>query len=160
MKSDALIAESLRNVGIKSFENLCFVFPQYDLDDHHHAAEIEAASEVGFHGLFEGRLVLVMAGNILRTVAANMLGDNKLTRKQQLDALGEITNVICGNLLPEIFDSHETFEIDAPNILDLPLVRTNHGDTATSVSLAIENGRVDLILYLISPNRVTESEHS
>ena len=160
MKSDALIAASLRNVGIKSFENLCFVFPQSDLDDHHHAAEIEAASEVRFHGPFEGRLVLIMAGNILQTVTANMLGDNKLTRKQQLDALGEITNVICGNLLPEVFDSHETFDIDAPNILDLPLAGINHGDSATSVSLAIENGRVDLILYLISPNRVTESEHS
>jgi hypothetical protein len=64
----------------------------------------------------------------------------------QLDALGEVANVICGNVLPIIFGKSSVIRMDAPE----------HGDfnsidkTAGEIRLGFDEGYADVFLYLES----------
>ncbi len=78
------------------------------------------AASVSFAGPFSGNLIMVVSGQILPELTGNMLGvdDNaETTLEQRHDALKELINVICGNLLPTIAGKHSIFNVNAPVIL-------------------------------------------
>ena len=64
--------------------------------------------------------------------------------EQQRDAMGEIANVICGNFLPEVFGRVQVFEISAPVVKQT----ANNQISAPAIHLAVESGRIDIILCL------------
>jgi CheY-specific phosphatase CheX len=75
---------------------------------------------VSFTGPFDGMLILAVSEGVLSELAANMLGlENGYspTLEQQEDALKELVNVICGNLLPAIAGKEPVFHIGAPEAL-------------------------------------------
>ena len=77
-------------------------------------------------------------------IAANMLGEEDAPSKTlQYDALGEIANVICGNMLPGIAGSNDVFHVSAPKMaesIDLPPV--------AEVQVGLGLGRADLLLFV------------
>ena len=81
------------------------------------------ACSVAFAGPFRGAMALASGARLAATLAANMLGvdedDPDATRKKA-DALGEILNMICGNVLPEIAGARAEFAITAPEPLTEP----------------------------------------
>jgi CheY-specific phosphatase CheX len=87
---------------------------------------------------------------MLPTVAANMLGDDDAPAPaQQLDALGEIANVICGNLLPHIAAPHAVFQLDAPQLLDTTdMALSQPKGNVVEAQLGLDHGRVDLRLQV------------
>ena len=69
----------------------------------------------------------------------------------QYDALGEIANVICGNMLPCIAGSKEFFYVSAPKMvesIDLPPV--------AEIQVGLGLGRADLLLFISSHPVLTE----
>jgi CheY-specific phosphatase CheX len=105
---------------------------------------------VRFQGPFHGALQVQLYGQVLPIVVANMLGEEDTpTRSQQLDALGEIANIICGNLLPQIAGAHEVFQLDAPQAVDAAGAPESPPMACiTNVQLGLEQGRVDLGLWV------------
>ncbi len=80
-------------------------------------AERVISGAVDFNGPFSGTLVMVTSKDLAATVAANMLGVDECEAGAEVtpkDALGEILNMICGNLLPAIAGSGPEFRIEAP----------------------------------------------
>ena len=60
-----------------------------------------AGARVDFAGPWAGCLVLRVSDDVLDAAAANMMGrDAPPAEPLRRDALGEMTNVLCGNLLP------------------------------------------------------------
>jgi len=60
---------------------------------------------VDFTGRFTGGMELALSASVLAELAANMLGAEEgttLSADEQRDALRELANVVCGNLLPAI----------------------------------------------------------
>jgi len=122
------------------------------------AAEAAAPLAVGvgvrFDGPLRGRLELRVSGDVARCVAENMLGvdaldldaDGALVR----DALGEVANVVCGNLLPEIAGRDAVFRLDAPRAFDGAGAGAGcgHGTPAAALSLGVDGGRAELALHL------------
>ena len=106
--------EALHNAAVTAFEELAFVFPMPELEPA--PALDRTAAIVDFDGHRSGRLVLLVSDGLLPVIAANMLGDTEPSREEQLDALKEVANVICGNVLPSIDGPRAIFRLHAPRL--------------------------------------------
>ncbi|MCD6506365.1 chemotaxis protein CheX [Candidatus Poribacteria bacterium] len=141
---------TLYKSAIRIFEDLAFMLPSEELDDRQSKAPERAIAVVGFHGPFSGKLVVRVCGDLLPILAANMLGEEHPPPvEKQLDALREIANVICGNVLPAIAGAKEIFYLDTPVLID-PRKRSNfnpQGDPVVEVKIGMEGGRAEIALY-------------
>ncbi len=108
----------LAEVTIDTLEKLAFLF----------ASPAEAPPEVEesrlttvrveFAGAFAGGVEVSLSGPVLAELAANMLGamdGEPLAPDAQLDALKELANVVCGNMLPALGGEEAEFSIRAPH---------------------------------------------
>lgn len=142
----------LYKAAVLTFEELGFLLPTPEIDEQQLNAQVEAAVSVEFEGPFSGTLLVKVCGGLLPTITANMLGEENIpSENQQYDALGEIANVICGNMLPGIAGSHEVFQVSPPQMAeftDLPPV--------AEVQVGLGQGRADLLLFISGYPALTE----
>lgn len=139
--------QALYRAAALTFEELGFIFPIERLSDETVEPYENVRVAVKFNGKFSGLMVLQIENSILPTLAANMLGDDgeNFDPEIQLDVLGELTNIICGNALPEIAGKHEIFHLEAPQIL----VQTEISPEPTAVArLEVEECKADVLLYI------------
>jgi chemotaxis protein CheY-P-specific phosphatase CheC len=122
-----------------------FSFPQEDREVMTGPA---ASASVSFTGPFSGRLLMRISETVLPDMAGNMLGveKNETTAEHHYDALKELINVICGNLLPRIGGRKAIFNVGTPQIIsdDIP-------DPAALTALAkmeMDEGECDLFLFI------------
>lgn len=103
-----------------------------------------------FRGPLIGRLVVRASSVVLPALAANMLGaDQSRHLPLQRDALGEIANVICGNVLPLIAGSDVIFNLAAPLVHEGGALPSRDRDEPSArVEIGVEEGRVETLLYL------------
>jgi CheY-specific phosphatase CheX len=132
-----------------TFEELAFMFetPEGETSD---GAAMEAAACVNFRGIFSGKLIIQVYDGLLAAIAMNMLGEDEApSYKEQCDALGEIANVICGNVLPAIAGSKEVFHLNAPVIYaaDTELADKNVKPSAEK-SLPLDEGWAHISLFI------------
>ena len=141
---------ALYKTAASTFEEVGFLFLLPEMDEEHREAQLEAAVSVEFDGPSTGRLVLSAHGGLLPVLTANMLGeDGPAPVDQQQDALGEIANVVCGNVLPMIAGRTSVFRIAVPRALDAEeLARCMREESAAQVQLPLEEGRADLALFM------------
>ncbi len=127
-----------------TFEELGFLLPTPEIDEQQLNAQVEAAESVDFDGPFSGKLLVRVCGGLLPIITANMLGEEDVPSKSlQYDALGEIANVICGNMLPGLAGSKDVLHVSAPKMsesIDLPPV--------AEVQVGLGLGRADLLLFV------------
>lgn len=140
---------SLFNAGLKVFEDLGFMLPTSELDPEQATAEFRSAVSVTFTGPVKGTLLVTISGDILPTLASNMLGEDEVPSDlQQKDALKELANVICGNLLPEIGGPTAVFDLGEPQIRASENLPDGNLPLTAQQSIGLENGRAELLLYL------------
>ena len=144
MQNEKKITEALQRTAIRSLETLCFVFSAPIINEEEHSKTESLAVEVKFQGTRAGTLIFEVSEDIVSILAGNMIGEGKITKEQEQDAIGEIANVICGNFLPEAFGKGLVFEIGAPIVHQI----AKKHPSALQVHLAVETGRVDLVLHL------------
>ncbi|MEP6619844.1 MAG: chemotaxis protein CheX [bacterium] len=139
--------QTLTDVATRTLEELCFFFADPQVSDEQRDAAVDATMSVAFVGPLRGRLVVRLCGGMLRELASNMLGDADGDASMQRDALAEVTNVMCGNVVPLIGGSNAEFVLAAPQqIVVLDHVKP---DPVASVHLGLDQaGRVDVMLYL------------
>ncbi len=141
----------LRQATISTFENLAFLFLEVDGAMAADEAPLDAAVAVDFHGPMRGRLVLRTSSNLLPVIASNMMGEDEAQHMpMQRDALGEIANVVCGNLLPMLVGVEAVFRLDAPH-WRTDTADARSGDAPVSrVSFDVEDGRAQAELYVFT----------
>ncbi len=139
-------AQRLSRTTAATFEELALLFPEATLSEAQQAQALDVATAVAFRGPLTGRLVLRASGCVLPTLASNMLGDHGAPASLQRDALGELANVICGNLMPEIGGTAAVFHLSAPVALD---ASDDHRPAPDAQAVfGVEDGRVEASLYL------------
>ena len=123
-------------------------------------SQAQGEASVSFHGPFNGKLVAIASGELLPAIAANMLGDDQPpTERQQLDALGEIANVICGNVLPAIAGENPVFVLSPPEVTRLTSpVEPERDEPVAATRIALDEGWADLRLY--ADNGTPEADSS
>ena len=148
------LQKALCQAAARIFEEICFMFEAPELEEAFKDARIEAVASVEFHGPADGSLVIRVYKGLLSAIAANMLGEEAPSKKQCSDALGEIANIICGNILPAIHGSKEVFLVDAPQIIedenqleDISEVEKTKEPLAKT-EIVLDQGKADLLLYI------------
>jgi hypothetical protein len=141
---------SLFKAGLRVFEDLGFMLPNEDLNPEQAGAEFEAGVSIDFYGPQNGTLILQIHGGILPILAANMLGEDEPPPfPQQQDALKELANVICGNLLPLISGTEAVFDLGEPRIREAPFeMDPKQPEAAAQKAIGLENGNAILWLFL------------
>jgi hypothetical protein len=141
----------LRLTAAETFENLALVPVDLEPTPHQLLADAEATAEVSFDGPVRGRLSLTVCGSVLATVAESMLAVSDVSASLQGDALGEVANVMCGNLIPRLAGRPAPARLAPPRLCPgRPPACPDQGPLARA-SVGIEQGRADVALYLERP---------
>lgn len=143
------LEKALFQAAVLTFEGLGFMFVSPTLDDAQKAAPADATVIVSFGGPLSGRLVVTVCGDLLSSLAANMLGQEAIPEPtQQYDALGEVANVICGNMLPAIAGVQAVFNIQAPQVQPPSPAPADSEPPSAETHVGLDLGRADLLLFL------------
>lgn len=154
LSTSRLTEQMLIQVAQEVFESLTCLSLQHDRA----AAPGEDADQyrslVRFNGPFNGTLALDVPGRLLPVIFQNMLGETTpSTQEQQLDALGEMNNVICGNVLARIAGPEHVFNLDAPHNLRAgdSKIEAPPKSRRTTIRMTLDENWIEL-------NLITESD--
>jgi len=114
---------TLQRVFAEVLEQLAFMFADPAEDEFQPAADGLVRASMSFRGPFGGGLTLTVPREMAPLLAANVLGlepDDELVLQAPYDALKELLNVTCGNLLTAIAGDEPVFDLTVPEISELP----------------------------------------
>jgi len=114
----AALSQAVRDV----FENLCFMLPTPTPSGASIPPELGSLSRVvlavDFSGAGRGSLHLTLPDSMIASVASSMLGeDGPLELSEQYDAVCELANIVCGNVLPLIAGERAVFDLASPRVI-------------------------------------------
>jgi CheY-specific phosphatase CheX len=143
--------ENLYKVAEETFESLAFMFSMPADEAPAERPQETIAARVTFDGPFSGEVQLAIQSDLLPELTVNMLGLEEETPspEQQQDALKEILNVICGNLLPAVAGTEAVFNIRAPQLLakDLAFRCGPSQSLLGRITLPLDSGLAELALF-------------
>ena len=136
---------------IRTFEDLCFMYQEPELKDAQENLPLEAAAEVKYRNDdFTGRLLIESRGGLFSAIATNMLSNDNPSDQQKKDALGEIANIICGNIVPSLGGGRREYKIEPPRSLNKEdlLKEEWQEEPVAEITLNFNNGRADIKLFV------------
>jgi CheY-specific phosphatase CheX len=142
----------LKSVAEVTFESLAFLLPMPEPDD-----PVECTSTVvtvGFDGPFNGELIVTLPQAVLAELTENMLGldmGEETAIETQHDAMKELANVVCGNVLPEIAGTTVVFNVAAPVLNDSTTPPSDELTSAARVTIHLDEGPARLELLTQGP---------
>jgi CheY-specific phosphatase CheX len=144
----------LQHVAEETFESLAFLLPMPPPDEPIADCPTTVVT-VGFHGPFSGKLIVILPEAVLGELTGNMLGlddDTDIPVETQQDALKELANVVCGNVLPEIAGDTVVFNVAAPELIDASAPVSKEGlSTAATAGIFLDSGPASLELLTEGP---------
>jgi CheY-specific phosphatase CheX len=146
------IQRALYRVTESVLEQLAFIFSFPEEDRPPLEGPGIIGVRVAFAGPFSGALELRVSRDIGPELAGNMLGveAGETSPEQRDDAIKELINVICGNLLPAIAGKRAVFNVDPPVIVDA--AEPEPGDPPLAEArLSLEEGECDIRLRVAEP---------
>ncbi|HEU5208946.1 MAG TPA: chemotaxis protein CheX [Longimicrobiales bacterium] len=142
----ATLEQTLCSAAIYTFERMVFLLPDIPPDEIQRRQNVEAVATISFSGPARGRLQVHAGQGLLPRLTANMMGMDVAPEALQLDALGEIANVICGQVLPALHPV-SAFEYMPPRVV----TGTGSDDEqvpSARIELGLESSRAELLLFL------------
>jgi CheY-specific phosphatase CheX len=136
----AAVDGRLAEVTIDTLEKLAFLFASA-VETPPTVVDLTFTSmRVAFTGEISGGLEVSLSSPVLAELAANMLGtaEGELSPEAQQDALKELANIICGNMLPVLISHRAEFAISAP--YPVPPAPAEAEAPAACCHLMLENG--------------------
>lgn len=135
---------------LSTFEDLGFVLPVPQVDEAQAAIELAWAARVTFDGPVCGHLELRATNDVANELAANMLGVAEAPEESlKCDALGELANVICGNVVPSLAGPRDIFDLERPEASAYRPDRADEDeDSEVVLELGVESGRVEVALWV------------
>ena len=149
-QSNSRLHQILTEVAETTFENLAFMFPMSDDGQGPPEQTGWASAKVDFAGQFSGTLFVGVSQGILPALADNMLGTDKgsASVEDQHDALKELANIICGNLLPVIAGTQAVFNVHPPELCEGDAGQLNQCENQTVATsyLTLDEGLARIAL--------------
>jgi len=144
------IENVLKESTIITFEDICFIYQVPELKDAQKNMELEAAAEVKYRGDLTGKLLIETRGGLSMAIAANMLSNDVPSAQQKKDALGEIANIICGNVVPSLGRGKLEYKIESPRPLnkDELLKEEKQGNPLAEITFNFNEGRADIKFFV------------
>jgi CheY-specific phosphatase CheX len=151
--------EQLYRVSAETMESLALMFLVPEEDAIIFGVMPDRVARVDFTGPFDGSLTITFSDELMSELAGNMLGTidvNEIAPEQQDDALKELLNVICGNLLPQIAGNEAVFKVCSPRILTDGGEDNAHEEIGDA-RLFLENGVVEVTFAVADPSALTSA---
>jgi chemotaxis protein CheY-P-specific phosphatase CheC len=145
------IENVLKESTIITLEDLCFIYQMPELKDAQENLPLEAAAEVKYRSDdFTGKLLIETRGGLFSAIATNILSNDDPSTQQKKDALGEIANIICGNVVPSLGGGGREYKIEPPRSLnkDDLLKEEKQGKPMAEITLNFNDGRADIKLFV------------
>ena len=113
------LKEDLIEVSLKIFSDLGFLVPVDNENLFLFDTQPCTMACIDFTGHKNGRLYVKVTNSILPVISKNILAVDEISSMAlQLDAIKELTNVICGNILPYLSGSNKIFTLHTPGIAE------------------------------------------
>lgn len=146
--STMTLEQTLSSAAIYTFERMVFLLPDIPPDEIQRRQPVEAVASIEFTGPARGLLRIHAGEGLLPRLTANMMGTDIASESLQLDAFGEIANVICGQVLPAL-DPSSAFEHGPPVVVTgAGSALASSDEPSARVELGIESSRAELLLFL------------
>lgn len=142
-QTQASVSDVIAEAVERSFSDTAFMtaVPGEDLSPDEVAW---TSSCVEFSGPLKGRMTLRLSSSLLPELAANIMGEDDLPSvEDQIDALGEMVNIICGVILPGINEGDDVYRIDSPHTPPTASAESKHN---FEMNFAVDEGYAQLIL--------------
>jgi len=97
-----------------------FIMMAIEIPEPPPAVDVETIGWLDFSGPRQGRITVRCGNALASALAANLLGvspDDAEAGAKAGDALGEVLNVLCGNLVTRVFGSQQTVHLSVPTVL-------------------------------------------
>ena len=136
---------------IRTLEDLCFMYQEPELKDAQENLPLEAAAEVEYRSVdFNGKLLIETRGGMFSAIATNILSNDDPSAQQKKDALGEIANIICGNVVPSLGGGGREYKIEPPRSLNKDDLLKEEGqeEPMAEITLNFKDGRADIKLFV------------
>ncbi len=105
--------EALQAGLVRTLSELCFHFG----DPAETSADRSSPyARVRLDGAWSGEFVIGIAPPLLQEFTENILGEESVSGEDCTNALLEIANVVCGNVLPELASSDDEFHLASPTL--------------------------------------------
>ena len=112
--------------------------------------------EIGFKGKYSGLLTLYLPTELTKTMAVNFMGteENVVPEAQAMDMVGELCNILCGNLLSRL-DKKTGYVLTTPRtVFSSPQeMEVDVCRSGMAINFSIEGERAKLCLHLESAAR-------
>jgi CheY-specific phosphatase CheX len=147
-----MLNNALRDAAFATFEQMVFLLPETPPGKEQRALPVTAVARIGFSGPAAGHLELRACHGLLPRLAANMLGQEMDVEAMQLDALGEVANIICGQIFPHL-DPYRAFQQRPPEVTTWNAAADGAGaqpleELAAVIELGLDSSRADVLLWL------------
>lgn len=144
------LSSKLNEITVETFESLCRLFP---LAEHDYVEEPAPTGTVfvRFTGSVDGTFCIQFLGQLPKTAATAMLGGVPSPHQEE-DAMKEIANVICGNILPYVAGSETVLQLSAPQLVPSAIFP---GTAAAHAFVSFPTGRIHLTIFLNTPQPIS-----
>jgi CheY-specific phosphatase CheX len=142
-----------------ALETTAFLFaePGAPPADDARGAPAPLVATVSFTGSHEGALCIEFPARLMAVFAANVLGDEETPDEgTQRDALGELANIVCGNVLPAL-NPEGKYSLGPPAVGDAPAVVAGAAVCIASGEMQVEGEKVGASLWLCAPGSTARS---
>ncbi|MBF0473668.1 MAG: chemotaxis protein CheX [Nitrospirae bacterium] len=96
---------------------------------------------MNFSGFQHGKIEMALHGGMSKLVAANILGidDEEMIKQSANDAVKELLNIYCGQMLTTIFSSEDVFDLSVPEVNNISIDEWNiMVDDSNTIGVKIE----------------------
>lgn len=109
------LSSNLEMAMTQVMESMCFILPGEPADEHTFANESWVERTLTFHGPEEGRFGIRAPHSVAIRIASDFLCEDPidLTEKQVGEVMGELANMVCGNLLGHCYQDR-AFALTTP----------------------------------------------
>lgn len=142
------IEKALYRTVTSIFEEVTFLVADLELSEEQAGAPPEAEAWLSFRGPVHGAVQVRVCGELLPLISTNLLGLGDAPEwGLQLDALGELTNMICGSMLPVLAPGQD-FQQSPPQVSATAASAALAVPPVARARIGLEGGRAEVALYV------------
>ncbi|MCC6475558.1 chemotaxis protein CheX [bacterium] len=138
--------QAILEAATRVFETSAFL-NMYPSDTSEEIPAPDCAASMTFYGAARGRVTLRVNQEILVSVVENLLGEScegPEAEARKGDALKELLNMLCGNILTEYFGTEPIFDLSPPELVD-NATSTVSSQQVQSLVLNVENTLAEVL---------------
>jgi CheY-specific phosphatase CheX len=143
---------AIASLALETLETLCFLFPVDEdeftgdllvaLDEHPHAL-------VEFDGYMKGGVMISTEASLMEALVSNMLDEDDITDELRFTALSELTNIICGNVIPILSEGRGVCHMQPPRLATAQEVTGEafEGYNHETIRLTLDEGLAEIQVF-------------